>query len=114
MSIFKHATERETGSVFMDRIRLCNYTMATSPTGNVNHYTIDRNTEYVVKLEIAQNFWANTAQYHDGKKIAIECIAQYLYEDVLREIPHLLNCIQSGDKQGAIEAALRIKQATQP
>jgi hypothetical protein len=76
--------------------------------------TIDQCTEYILHLRLSQNFWANTAQRDSAQKAALNALAAHLYEDVLREIPHLILAIESGDRDAAIEAALRIKEVTRP
>lgn len=83
-------------------------------TGSRKDYTTDRNKEWEVRLTLAQNYWANDVQREHMEKAAIRCLAATLYEDVLRELPTLRLCIESGDKIGALLAADRIEAATRP
>jgi|SRR5690348_11383427 len=113
MSIFDNALCRPTGTQRIDSLRRPLIEIRTDETGRMAD-TIDRSTEYLLTLRLAQNFWANRAQRDAAHKAALRALAAHLYEDVLREIPHLILAIESGDREEALVAALRIQSATQP
>lgn len=113
MSIFKNATVHSTQMWRMNSLHKPEVTFSAEQTGRMRD-TIDQSTEYVLELRLCQNFWANQAQRKHVENAARRALAAHLYEDVLREIPHLILAIESGDREEALEAALRIKQATQP
>lgn len=114
MSIFDNARSRETGIHGIDSIRPTMVECRIEETGARKNYTLDRNEEWVIELRLSQNFWANRVQRPHVERAAIEALAAMLYEDVLRELPRLRLCIQSGDKHGAMEVADRIERASKP
>lgn len=113
MSIFDQARSRDTGLQRVDTILPVEVALTSEATGLTRPF-VDRHSEWVVVLTLKQTYWANTAQRPHAEKAAIRCLAATLYEDVLREIPQLRLCIQSGDKNGALRAVDRIQQATNP
>lgn len=114
MSIFDKVGCHTTGMRAIDGIRPTEVDLKRAKTGNVRDYTADQNEEYVLRLTVSQNFWANPAQRSDVERYAMQELAAFLYQDVLREVPRILLAIESGDRRGAIEGCLRIKEVTQP
>lgn len=112
MSIFKNAESRPTH--FFLSIGRPVAQSAIQETGEIRPHTLDRNEEWELRLTLSQKFWANRVQRPGVEKIARRALAAELYADVLRELPHLRLCIESGDVAGARESVERIEQATRP
>jgi len=113
MSIFDHVTCESTRMQRISTLHRPWFSQEAGQTGRMRD-TIDKSTEYVLKLSLAQNFWANSAQRSSAQQAALRALAAYLYEDVLREIPRLILAIESGDREEALATALRIESATRP
>lgn len=70
--------------------------------------------QWISALTLSVTFCASDAEHEHAYRISIECIAQALHEDVLKHLPHLRNCIMSGDKCGAFAAIADIERGCKP
>jgi hypothetical protein len=70
--------------------------------------------EYVITLTIAQNFWANHAQYRRAEKAAVELLAQHLYRDVLSLMPQLKCAINGGLRSDALRIINEMERVMRP
>lgn len=111
MSIFDNAETAPTGHRVIGRTRA---PMTSEPTGEIKPHTLNANEEWELRLTFVQRFWANRVQRPRVEAMAREAMAAAVFADVLRELPHLRLCIESGDTLGAHEAVDRIERATKP
>jgi len=113
VSIFDRSETKPTQR-YVPTIGRPSVTFDCKETGGVKLDTFDSNEEWELRLVLAQRFWANRAQRPHVEQRARKALAAKLYEDVLRELPHLRLCIESGDTEGAREACARIQEACTP
>jgi hypothetical protein len=114
MSIFDSLRRKPTYMFAIDSIRPTDFKIRSEDTGRIKDYEISKNKEWIVSLTVSQNYWANDAQRDSAEKIAIECIAQALYNDVLPFIPRLKLAIQSGLKMDALRIVCEMERAMRP
>lgn len=75
--------------------------IGTCATGNVNPYELSGNEEYRMEARIAVKFWANKAEFHDAKDIALRTLYAGIYAEVLQFLPRLRLAISDGSKADA-------------
>ena len=69
---------------------------------------LDANEEYVLKATVAVSFWANQAQYSDGRKHAETVLLHRLYEPLPRLIRECMRSISDGDSRTALKWCARM------
>lgn len=74
-------------------------------TGNQKYLTLDQNKEWRLEARLSVSFWANNAQLHDAKQIALKALYAGIYEDVWRLLPQLRRAISDGSKEQAFRIA---------
>ena len=108
MGILEKAFTRDTRKQVIGTLRHMEVTIASEATGR-ERPTIDRSTEFELRLQIVVPFWANQAQFEGTRRVALRYMAFELYGDTLTELSRLRLCIESGDALGALECARRIE-----
>ena len=94
-------------------IRPMHVELSSDATGRMAD-AVDRSTEWVVRLRIEQNFWANQAQFELARNYAVKTLAHQLYENIHKHIPMLENAIASGDRGGAFRIVSDIRKEMEP
>lgn len=109
MGILEKAFTHDTRQQVIATLRPMTVSMTSEATG-CERPTLDRSTQYELRLLIAVPFWANKAQFYHARDAAMRFLATELYRDALAELPRLRLCIESGDARGALECADRIER----
>ena len=112
MSIFDRAMSENTRTYVYDTIMPPQIQLDQREIERVSR--LDRNIKWELKLTLIQSYWANKVQQPQMERIAMAALSQFLYQDILSELPHLRLQIQSGDKVGAMNTIDRIEGVTRP
>jgi hypothetical protein len=71
-------------------------------TGEIRHYTPDRNEEYELTLTVGVRYWANKAQRADLRQNAEAILLRTLYQDVLADLSQIRHAVLDGDRKAAL------------
>lgn len=114
MSIFDQLREEKGNRRAINSMLPLHVDLYAEPTGNEKPYTLDANTEHVIKLTIGQTFWANQAQYSMARDAAIRALASHLYRNVHHELHMIELAVYSGSAEDVIAAVSRIRKDITP